>query len=145
MLGKIILSFVSIFGLFGGWLADFNDTHIYNPNWSGHAKFHVGHTMIIGTTLGVASLYFLFISKMGTRLERLNVSTLLNSIYWFSQSLSILVPFATYFDPDFKRKMPVINGFQLTQLHLDIVLLTLCAIGYLIERANIKSEHVKTK
>ncbi len=41
-------------------LADWNATHIYNPLWPPHAKFHNAQTMTIAVLLGVSGLVFLW-------------------------------------------------------------------------------------
>jgi hypothetical protein len=38
MLGKILLTLDGLFLLIGAPLADYNHTHIFNPNWPPHAK-----------------------------------------------------------------------------------------------------------
>ncbi len=39
-LGKIIISFVLIVGAIVSVAVDWNDTHLFNPDWHPHAKFH---------------------------------------------------------------------------------------------------------
>ena len=43
-LGKILISASAVFGGVGPYLADWNETHIYNPTWPPHAKFHNAQT-----------------------------------------------------------------------------------------------------
>ena len=47
-LGKILISASAVFAGVGPYLADWNETHIYNPTWPPHAKFHNAQTMSLG-------------------------------------------------------------------------------------------------
>lgn len=38
MFGRALLTLDSIMLLFGAFIADWNETHIHNPNWPPHAK-----------------------------------------------------------------------------------------------------------
>ena len=40
--GRTILTLVAIVTAVGGYIADWNHTHVYNPRWPPHAKFHNG-------------------------------------------------------------------------------------------------------
>jgi hypothetical protein len=40
--GKVLSSLVAAETAVGPYLADWNETHIYNPAWPPHAKFHNG-------------------------------------------------------------------------------------------------------
>lgn len=41
--GQLLLSFVAVVTSISPILADFNATHIFNPLWLPHARFHAGH------------------------------------------------------------------------------------------------------
>ena len=43
--GKVLLSLVGLFTSTGCYFADWSDTHVFNPKWPPHAKFHNGQTM----------------------------------------------------------------------------------------------------
>lgn len=43
----------------GGFLADWNRTHLFNSDWPPHARFHDVHTVLLGSLLGGSGLYFL--------------------------------------------------------------------------------------
>jgi hypothetical protein len=46
-IGRWLLSLVALFTIAGPYGADWNETHIYNPNWPPHAKFHNAQTMLV--------------------------------------------------------------------------------------------------
>jgi hypothetical protein len=52
-LGKFILTFVLVVGAVVSTAVDWNDTHLFNPAWHPHARFHDGLFLALlnGTTL----------------------------------------------------------------------------------------------
>ncbi|MDQ4128886.1 MAG: hypothetical protein M3151_13220 [Actinomycetota bacterium] len=40
----------------GGFLANGNLTHLFNPRWPPQARFHDARTIILGTLLGAGNL-----------------------------------------------------------------------------------------
>jgi hypothetical protein len=44
-IGQILVALVGVATSTGGYIADWNETHIYNPRWPPHAKFHNGQTL----------------------------------------------------------------------------------------------------
>ncbi|KAF2136934.1 uncharacterized protein K452DRAFT_291971 [Aplosporella prunicola CBS 121167] len=59
--GRLLISLAALVTGLGALAADFNVTHIYNPTWPGHAKFHVGQTMAMAVLLCCASLWLLWV------------------------------------------------------------------------------------
>jgi hypothetical protein len=54
--GKALISLVAVETAVGPFRYDWNETHIYNPHWPPHAKFHNGQTMSLGAALSAAAL-----------------------------------------------------------------------------------------
>ena len=44
VLGRSLISATAVAQMVGPFVFDFNDTHIYNPSWPAHAKFHNAQT-----------------------------------------------------------------------------------------------------
>ena len=55
-----LVSLVALFTSCAAYVMDWNVTHIYNPNWPPHAKFHNGQTMSMGLLLGLLGLWFVW-------------------------------------------------------------------------------------
>ena len=58
--GKVLISLVAAETAVGPYLADWNETHIYNPTRPPHARFHNGQTMSMGASLAVMTLWQLW-------------------------------------------------------------------------------------
>lgn len=90
--GKVLLTATSLVTAFGSYFFDWNQTHIYNPNWPPHAKFHNAQTMSMGTAIGMAGLYALWGRRGPWTQERLQASAAAASFYWITQLSSTLFP-----------------------------------------------------
>ncbi len=131
--GRWVLSFVAGFTTVGGFLADWNRTHLFNPGWPPHAKAHDAQTIILGSLLGASGLYFLW--RRGERPERdLALGTLLSSFFWIAQGGSFLFPETGGFESEFPEKVPRVGGVWINERFLSALMLALLAAGYLAER-----------
>ncbi|KAK2012051.1 hypothetical protein LZ32DRAFT_605929 [Colletotrichum eremochloae] len=103
MLGRIFLTLDGVMLLFGAYLADWNETHIYNPRWPPHAKFHNAQTMTLSLILGVATLFFTWRSNASAQMAKdsLRTAGFLGSIYWAAGLASALYPGTSGLDPEF--------------------------------------------
>ncbi|KAK1021021.1 hypothetical protein LTR33_018606, partial [Friedmanniomyces endolithicus] len=46
--GRALITLANLLYAVGAFAADFNETHVYNPRWPPHARFHNGQTMTLG-------------------------------------------------------------------------------------------------
>lgn len=130
-LGRGLLTFVALFTAIAPFIADWNATHIYNPNWPPHAKFHNGQTMAMGVLLGLAALYFLW-RRRGAQSTNLLAAVILLVVYWASQMAAFLFPGVSYIDPEFVG--PAGMAAVAPQFILECVALAIIAIGSLLLR-----------
>lgn len=59
-LGKVLLSVGALFPAVGAFLADWNETHLFNPKWTPHAKFHDAQTITLAAEAAGLSLWYLW-------------------------------------------------------------------------------------
>ncbi len=131
--GRWVLSSVAAFTAVGGFLADWNRTHLFNPNWPPHARFHDAQSILLGSLLGAGGLYFLW--RRGERPEEdLALGALLPSFFWVSQGGSFLFPGAEGLEAEFPEKVPGVGGLWLNERVASALMLALIALGYLAER-----------
>jgi hypothetical protein len=132
---RALLTFVAATTSFGCYIADWNETHIYNPRWPPHAKFHNGQTMSMGFLLGAATMYYLWRPvRAESAKDNLQIVTIFANLYWITQLSAILYPGTLLMDPEF--------GETHFQYYLDCTMFALSGIGYMLESRNI-SESTK--
>lgn len=142
MAGRILLTLVALTTSIGGYLADWNETHVFNPRWTPHAKFHNGQTMSMGMVLGLTTLYFLYRPKpqslfasapaVQQTFERDSLATgaWLASLYWITQLSALFYPGSKAMDPEFGDGHP--------QVYICGILLTMVVIGTWLEMGKLK-------
>ncbi len=110
-----IVTLVALVTLIGPYAADWNHTHIYNPHWPPHAKFHNAQTMLLGTVLAFGALWYTWkpVQVALIRKNNFKVALFLAAIYWITQSLSILFPETGFTDPEF-GEVPKFIGIPAT-------------------------------
>ncbi|KAK1982504.1 hypothetical protein LZ30DRAFT_590414 [Colletotrichum cereale] len=128
MLGRILLTLDGVMLLCGAYIADWNETHIHNPRWPPHAKFHNAQTMTLSLILGVATLFFTWRSNASAQMAKdsLRTAGFLGSIYWVAGWASLLYPGTAGLDPEFggpgfpqKYPFTAALGLAVTGLYLE--------------------------
>ncbi|EMC93551.1 hypothetical protein BAUCODRAFT_245390 [Baudoinia panamericana UAMH 10762] len=129
-LGRTLIYAANLSYSLGAFAADYNKTHVYNPRWTPHAKFHNGQTMSLAAMLSSASCTLAYQS---TGVEPDIATTLLwwaavfGSFYCASGLSAILYPGTDWADEEYKRK----DG--LTQRPIFCTVIAVMWVGYLLE------------
>ncbi|MBC7926741.1 MAG: acetyltransferase [Bryobacteraceae bacterium] len=133
--GRLILTLIALMTGVSPFLADWNTTHIYNPYWPPHARFHNGQTMLMGAALALLTIWALW-RRSGDQASNFFWAAMLTSLYWATQAGAILFPGAGYTDPQLGTKLPTFsNGVVFNQTMLDAVILPLVLCAYLWDRS----------
>ncbi|WP_410618095.1 DUF6640 family protein [Amycolatopsis sp. cmx-8-4] len=122
--GRALISLTSLVTAAGPYRADWNETHVKNPAWPPHAKFHNGQTMSLGLALGVTSLWQLW--RAPSSREGLDAGAALASLYWLTQISALAYPGSKAVDPPGTAKFP--------QAVVAFPALAVTALGYVLER-----------
>lgn len=117
----------------GGFLADWNRTHLFNPKWTPHSKFHVAWSILLGSMLGISSLYLLR-KKGGDQLMQLRWGTLLPAFYWAAQAGSFAFPGAKGLEAEFPDLVPRVGPVRLNEAPISILMLSTLGLGYVLEK-----------
>ncbi|KAI1207304.1 uncharacterized protein F4807DRAFT_183811 [Annulohypoxylon truncatum] len=104
MLGRLLLTVDALGMCIGTLKADyFNESHMFNPRWPPHAKFHNVQTIGLAVILSIITLYYTWRPARTRELNRefMFMSALSGSIYWFAGLIAILPPGTAGLDPEF--------------------------------------------
>lgn len=132
-ISRLILSGASIGTILGTGLADLNTTHIFNPAWPPHARFHnaTGWGTVVGSQL--LALWLLWRPGQEAHDRDLAVTTaaLLPAVAWVPFFPALAVSGADVEDePAHLRR---VAGVPLNLLPAGLVPAS-CAVGYLLHR-----------
>lgn len=89
------IAIIALFGAITPWIADYNETHIFNPNWPPHAVYHNAQVLAFTTMANAIALVYLFSAKV----KSLWFPWILTALYWHSLALAIFFPNTAWLDP----------------------------------------------
>ncbi|KAK3069110.1 hypothetical protein LTR53_012808 [Teratosphaeriaceae sp. CCFEE 6253] len=123
---RLLLTLVALITIIVPYIADFNETHVFNPNWPGHARFHNGQTMSMGAYLGSVTVWKTWASA--SERDRLWTATVIAAAYYVTQASAYYYPGATAWDPP--------QSFSVPFVHLFVVgpMLSLVMAAYVLEQ-----------
>lgn len=118
--GRLLLSAIAMFAAVGSFVADWNRTHMFNPNWSPHAKFHGAQTLAAGTILALLTLFFLW-RRSGDRRTNYLAAALFAGTYFWTQAAAVFFPGVAWIDAEFLGSGGSLEQFPPPQLVMDAV------------------------
>lgn len=130
-IGRGVLYAVAALTTFGGFVVDTNYTHLFNPRWPPHARYHDALTITLALCAGLTGLYFLR-RRAGDAGLNLTLGTLHPALLPASQLLSFLFPTVGGLESEFPDLVPKIGGVYFNELPASLLLLGLSAAGYLL-------------
>ena len=102
--GRLVITIGNLLYAIGAFAADWNESHVKNPRWPPHARFHNGQTMSLGVLLASASLYFAYRPCMSGAImqarDSLFYAAVIGSFYCTAGLSAILYPGTDWKDPD---------------------------------------------
>jgi hypothetical protein len=103
----------------GGFIADWNTSHIFNPRWPPHAKFHNGQTLAFGVLLAAATLFFAWRRSDDRRTNVLATAITGGVLYW-AQAGAYAFPGIAWTDPEFLKPGQSLDDFG-PQIYFEIL------------------------
>ncbi len=131
---RLLLGAAAFTGI-GGYLFDWNKTHLFNPKWTPHAKFHDAMTILLGSMLGGAGFYLLQ-KKNGDQALQRQWGTLLPAFFWVAQVGSFAFPGAKGLEAEFPEKIPQLGPVRLNEAPVSLLMLSVLGLGYLLTKKN---------
>lgn len=124
---RLLFTLAAVLMPIGAHLADMNETHMFNPLWPPHARFHNGQTLAFSLFLAAFTLFFAW-RRTDDRETGVLAAAGFASVYWFTQTAAILYPGTTFFDPQFDQPSGYVLGVPI-QLWIEFGFLAVIAAG----------------
>jgi hypothetical protein len=100
LLSRLIFPVIGVTLPIAAHLADMNKTHIYEPHWPPHAKFHNDQTLSMSIFLGALRISLAWWPSNDVP-AMVEASAVAAGLYFIKQSTAILYPNTAYVDPEF--------------------------------------------
>jgi hypothetical protein len=126
VLSRVLFIFVAVFFAAAGHFADMSKTHMFNPNWPPHAKFHAGQTLMFSNVLALCAIIF-SLRRTSDKINSVLAAALFSGLYAVTQASAILYPNTYFWDPEFASMPNTILGLP-GQLFIDTV--ALCVVSF---------------
>jgi hypothetical protein len=135
--GKAILTFVVAVFPAAGVAADWNKTHLFNPAWHPHARYHGVSMLLIVICVSAIAIWLLWRRSIEPELG-IKVAVLISLTLWTPFLYGVcLVPGSSLWvgEPAMPVPYPQVAGFTLyPQIVLAVLFLMLTAGGYALTR-----------
>lgn len=131
--GKSLIALSTLCTGVGALVADLNRTHLFNPTWPPHARFHDAQTMSLAAGLAAATLTGLWrpVDSVAGARRTLDLTSGIAAMYWTSNLTAFVFPTTAAVDPPMKGTFP--------QLKAALPSLALVAVGHVLERRRLRS------
>jgi hypothetical protein len=129
--GRKALRALALITAIGGFAADWNRTHLFNPAWPPHARFHDAMTIALGTGLGGSALYLL---RDGADRREVAVGAALPALFWASMGAAFAFPGTAGLEAEFPQYVPRVGGVWINERFPSAVMTAAAAAAYALER-----------
>ncbi len=126
--GRSLLTANAVVVMLGGFMADMGKTHMRNPRWPPHAKFHNAQTIGLGAMLGAASLWFTWKAR---RPANLGVAIIAGEAIYASWVFATLMPGTAWTDAEFLKGRQTLDQLP-PQLYLGAAMSAVVGAGALL-------------
>src|SRR5258708_35146005 len=106
-IGKMLISLAAILTAVAPFLADWNDSHLFSPQWSPHARFHGAVSLGMTTLLSSVALWLLW-RRSPDQDAAVTVAAAIPVAYWGPFFLAPFVPGTAVEDPG-HRLVPMLG------------------------------------
>jgi hypothetical protein len=132
LVGRVLITLVALQTAVGGFVFDWNGSHVFNDRWSPHARFHGAMCVFLGLGMALLSLWYTW-RKAGDERTNLQVGAWFASLLYLSFYPASFVPGARPSDPD--HPVPLVLGALSPQAIEGAVSIVVAVAGYLLARS----------
>ena len=135
-ISRILLSVVLVSTAVVSVAVDWNVTHLFNPEWHPHAKFHDAVMLWLLSGMSIMALWLLWRRSLEPDIGY-TVAMLVSVIFWSAFFFVTLVIPGTSLQADLKEAPPIVAGIP---IYPNVVIATisviLALVGYGLYRAS---------
>lgn len=135
-LGKSIISFVIAASAIVSTLVDWNESHLFNPTWHGHAKFHDALMLCLLIGVSIVALWQLWRDAKEPEVA-IKIAALVPVAFWSPfYYISLAIPGTSLLAETVEKDAFYVGG-TLVYFNVTIgsVMLLLTAVGYALTRS----------
>jgi hypothetical protein len=129
--GRKALRALALITAISGFAADWNRTHLFNPAWPPHARFHDAMTIALATGLGATALYLL---RDGADRREVAVGATLPALFWGSMGAAFAFPGTAGLEAEFPQYVPRVGGVWINERFPSALVTAEAAAAYALER-----------
>ena len=111
-IGTYLIGFAALTSIVVPIAVDLNESHLFNPEWTGHARLHDAMSFLMSIGLGAAALWLIW-NPSRRHGGYLACATLLSIWSWVSLLIAGLFPGATYNNEAEGLSPPVLMGITI--------------------------------
>lgn len=93
-IGRVLLSTVVVSTTAVSGIVDWNESHVFNPEWVAHARFHDVMLLVTLTGIMLVSLWLIWRDSLEPGVG-IRVATLLQVFFWGSFYIAVWIPGAS--------------------------------------------------
>jgi hypothetical protein len=127
-LGRVLITLALISTIVGPLLADWNESHVFNPEWPPHARFHDVTGLSVTAGMALIGLWLLWRRSAGVR-AHLVVASAIPLLACVSLLIAMLLPGTDV--EDHAGETPRVFGFPLGPT-LAVVFSAVAIVGYIL-------------
>ena len=108
LLGRVLMSLGTVIAGFVPLIVDLSPTHVFNPAWSAHARFHEVWLLATGGLLAVVTFHFIWLYRKRPRFGITLAGVLISVLFagYFLASATTSLYGGILIDPDTAPIMP---------------------------------------
>lgn len=125
--GRVCIAVAAVAAPVGAFVFDYNETHVKNPAWPPHAKFHNAQTMSLAVALAGLTLW-----RLRPAVRDVGLAGSLAATYWVTQVTSLAFPGTALADPGVQYRN--VKGDQRVPI---VVCLGLTVLGTVLARQRV--------
>ena len=127
------LSLCAFWTAINGFVADWNHSHMFNPAWTAHAKYHDAVSIVAHMLLGLAALVYLW-RRGAESIDDLDYAVVLMSIAWATLLLGFAFPGTAQTAAEHPEVVPRIGPLWLNEVFIATTSEAATLIAFFFER-----------